>query len=178
MEEALAALGSRATEPLASVDATRRALIINQFMRRVRNLTVRESDAVERDMLTRADAFPQGERPWQVKDALSLVALRNGVRLFCVCMGVDWAESMRMQSAVAELGRALLELGGGTVRLELLDRGEELAITIDHPDHTSPVALGTALRPLVEQMHASFERTYEVHQGRRAAMRLRPRRAA
>jgi hypothetical protein len=44
---------------------------------------------LERELLFGLDAAPKGQQTFQVKDALSLVALRNRLRICCICVGMD-----------------------------------------------------------------------------------------
>lgn len=116
-EEALRLLGERAQAPLDSMDADRRAALVGQLVRQMRDLPVETANSVEQRLLSKLDAGPPLERELPLGDSLTLISLRNSLRHLLVYRRVDFAESMRMQSAVANVARVVVVHGFSRVRI-------------------------------------------------------------
>jgi hypothetical protein len=116
-DELMRGLGDRTQAPLDSMDADRRAALIAQLVRQLRGLSVQTANSVEQRLLAKLEAGPPVERELPLGDSLALISLRNSVRHLLVFRRVDFAESMRMQSAVANVARVVVGHGYSRVRI-------------------------------------------------------------
>ena len=117
LSEPLQALGERANAPFDSMDADRRASLVGQLVRQLRSLPMASANALEQQLLVKLDAGPPLERELVLGDSLTLISLRSHVRHVLVYRRVDSAESMRLQSAVANVARVLARFGFTRVRI-------------------------------------------------------------
>jgi hypothetical protein len=118
VESALAALGGKAEWNLSSLDAERKGSLVSHFVRGLRNIGVHAASRIERAMLEAAGCCGAGRRVLVLKDAISLIAVRNQVHQLATAVGLAWSESMRVQSAVSDIARFVVERGGGRIEIE------------------------------------------------------------
>jgi hypothetical protein len=137
IEAALSSLGERQHVALTQLEATRRGAAIGQFVRNLRGLAVEESTALERRLLHAANAFPPAKQELALRDALSLIALRNTVRYLAVVLGFPWSEGMLVEAALSELGRTLQEAGGATLTIEVDLAASAFAVSVLTPGVTA-----------------------------------------
>jgi hypothetical protein len=127
-DDALAAVGLRGDEPHAANSREERAQLVARYVRALREVGVEASAVLERELFTALDAVPQGECAFPIRDALSLVALRNHVRVACVCAGMDWARGMQLQSAVSEVAREVASWGVATLAIAVRANAVQFAV--------------------------------------------------
>lgn len=132
VEQALSQLGPRFERARLDDDIDRLAALINQFVRSVPGLSVREAASLERELAFALDALPRGTKTISPDSAIALIALRNHVRYLTVCAGLEWSEAMLLQSAVSELARVAREAGGGLFHLELDDGRIVIQAELEH----------------------------------------------
>ena len=112
----LSQMGERAHAPLHSMDVDRRAALAGQLVRLV-GASIEASNALEQRLLVKLEAGPLPSRELPLGDSLTLISLRSHVRHILVFERLAFPELMRMQSAVANVARALLGKGYTRVRV-------------------------------------------------------------
>jgi hypothetical protein len=138
VETTLAAIGSKADMNLSSLDAPSRGILINHFVRSIRNIGVHTASKLEHALLEAAGCCPAGRRIVALKDAISLIAVRNQTHAMATAIGLPWSESMRLQSAVSDVARFVVERGGG--RLEMEETLAGLLVSIRAGSDLGPIA--------------------------------------
>ncbi len=129
IDAALASLGSRADTVLSDLSPERRSTLINHFVRLLRNTSIQIATRVEHAMLEAANCRSAEKRVISLKDAISLIAVRNLIHQMATALGIGWNDSMKLQSALSDISRFLIEKGGG--RIEITDTGSALIFLID-----------------------------------------------
>lgn len=128
VEAALVALGSKAESVLGGLDAERKGTLINHFVRSIRNVGVHTVTRLEHALLEAAGCCPAGRRVVALKDAISLITIRNHIHLMATAIGLPWSESMRVQSAISDVARFVVDRGGGRIEMEEVHEG--LAVSV------------------------------------------------
>lgn len=118
IQRALEALGPRAEQRVEQLDADRKIQLTGQFVRALRNVGVADSVRVEHDLVDALGAAPTSKRVVIIKDAISLIAIRNHVAQLCTAVGMPWSLGMQVQSAVSDVARFLSAHGGGQIETE------------------------------------------------------------
>lgn len=118
VDAALAAIGSKAHWVVADLTIEKRCALINHFVRALRDTGVHTATRLEHALLTAAQCPASGRRVISIKDAISLIAVRNQVHQLATGVGLSWNESMRLQSAISDLARYIVEKGGGRIEIE------------------------------------------------------------
>jgi hypothetical protein len=141
VQTGLQALGGKAEWQLSSLDSERRSTMISHFVRSMRNLGVHTASRVEGAMLAEAGCRASGCRVLVIKDAISLIAVRNLVHQTITALGAGWNGSMRYQSALSDIARFIIERGGGRIELEESHGGLHFAVyTAQDLGHVSTAA--------------------------------------
>lgn len=136
VESALNALGSKSLSVMADLTVERRSSLINHFVRSLRDTSVQTSSRLEHALLSAASCRTNGRRVIVLKDAISLIAVRNQVHQLATGIGMSWNESMRLQSAISDLARFLVDKGGG--RIEIEDTSSALFFMVDSISDLGP----------------------------------------
>jgi len=118
IDGALASLGGKGEWSVYSMDPDRRSALISHFVRSLRNVGVHTASRVEAALLSAAGCRPVGCRVIVLKDAISLIAVRNQIHQMITSLGAGWSGSMRYQSALSDIARFVIERGGGRIELE------------------------------------------------------------
>lgn len=129
IDAALIALGTRADIVLSELTTERRSTLINHFVRLLRNTGIQTATRVEHAMLEAASCRTAEKRVISLKDAISLIAVRNLIHQMATAVGIGWNDSMKLQSALSDISRFIIEKGGGKV--EIKDTGSALVFLID-----------------------------------------------
>lgn len=137
VEAALGAIASKADTALSSLDTERRGMLINHFVRSIRNIGVHTASKLEHALLEASGCCPASRRIVALKDAISLIAVRNQTHAMATAIGLAWAESMRLQSAVSDVARFVIEHGGG--RLEMEETLSGLLISVRATGDLGPI---------------------------------------
>lgn len=87
-QAALKVLGAKAEQPIDTFDTERRILLATQFVRALRNVGVAEANRLEHALYEALDAAPTSRRAVVIKDAISLIAVRNHVAQVTTALGV------------------------------------------------------------------------------------------
>lgn len=141
----LLALGGKAEWQLSSLDSERRSTMISHFVRSMRNLGVHTASRIEGALLAEAGCRAMGCRVLVIKDAISLIAVRNQVHQTITALGAGWNGSMRYQSALSDIARYVIERGGG--RIELEEGSGSLHFAIYTAQDIGPVSLQAGTAP-------------------------------
>jgi len=151
IKHGLEALGLKAEQPLGDTSVERKLQMIAQFVRGLRNVGVAEAAQIEHHLYLALGAAPTERREVVVKDAISLIAVRNHVQQLATALGVPWAESMQVQSAVSDVARFVASSGGGRIETEALGDGRvHLSVWTNRPlgplsiEHPPPWLVGMA----------------------------------
>lgn len=150
---ALEALGAKAELPLDELDVGRRLALTGQFVRGLRNVGVADAARLEHALLEALDAAPTGRREFVIKDAISLVTVRNHIQQLTTALGIPWSESMQVQSAISDVVRFLSQQGGG--RIETLAYADSIHfevwsnrglghVSVEFPAQTPPWLVAVA----------------------------------
>ncbi len=118
VRRALDAVGARADQPIDALDGERRIALVSQFVRALHGVGVHESTRIEHELGRAVGADPTGRRPVVIKDAISLITVRNHVHQLATAIGLSWAAGMALQSAVSEVARHVATNGGGRIETE------------------------------------------------------------
>lgn len=118
LKSALEPLGARAEHPLLDLDTERKLQLTSQFVRGLRVLGVADAHRLEHELYESLGVAPTSRRAVVIKDAISLIAVRNHVSQLAVAMGMSWSASMAVQSAVSDVARFVSTNGGGRVETE------------------------------------------------------------
>jgi hypothetical protein len=130
LRSALTALGPKAAESPQAMDAERRAALVSLFVRNLRGLPVAEAALLEHELLSVVGAMPSPRKSVGIRDALSLVALRNYIRYLTVAINLGWAPGMQIQSAISELARLVQEAGGGRIDFQTSLRDRSISLHV------------------------------------------------
>lgn len=125
---ALEVLGAKADLPLDELDVGRRLALTGQFVRGLRNIGVADATRLEHDLFEALDAAPTSRRGFVVKDAISLVTVRNHIQQLTTALGVPWSQGMQVQSAISDVVRFLSQHGGG--RIETLAYEDSIHVEV------------------------------------------------
>lgn len=137
IEAALVAIGRKAEVSLSELPAERKEALINHFVRSIRNIGVHTASQLEHELLLASGCCPIGRRVVALKDAISLIAIRNQVQQVATATGLGWKESMRLQSAVSEVARFVTDRGGGRIELEATIDG--IVVTVHATQDLGPI---------------------------------------
>jgi hypothetical protein len=118
VDGALSSIGGKANWIVADLPIEKRSALIQQFVRALRDTGVHTATRLEHALLHAAHCPAAGRRVISLKDAISLIAVRNQVHQLATGVGLSWNESMRLQSAISDLTRFIVEKGGGRVEIE------------------------------------------------------------
>ncbi|MFT3766953.1 MAG: hypothetical protein QM820_15755 [Minicystis sp.] len=118
IKSALDHVGARVDHPLAELDVDRRLQLTSQFVRALRDVGVTEANRIEQALFEALGAAPTKRRSLPIKDAISLITVRNHVHQLATALGIPWSEGMQVQSALSDVARHVSTAGGGG-RLEL-----------------------------------------------------------
>ncbi len=141
LQDALARLGAHGDEPLAHLDAGARLAAVNALVRGVRGwLSVAEAAALERELAAAFGAPSSDGEAVEIKDAISVITLRNHVGTAASASGLSWSAGMQVQSALSEVARFLAEHGGGAIHI--VPGAARLRFQVDA--WVDPGAVGTA----------------------------------
>lgn len=161
-QAALKGLGAKAEQPIETFDTERRILLATQFVRALRNVGVAEANRLEHALYEALDAAPTSRRSVVIKDAISLIAVRNHVAQVTTALGVPWSSGMQVQSAISDVARFVSANGGGQIETEakqpvsilfLVKTNRPLgAIALDPASQTPPWLVGVA--GLTRDFHA------------------------
>ena len=113
IEAGIARIGPEADESLDGRDRSDRAQRVRGFVHGLRGVGVQASHDLERMLLTALEAAPVGEHAVPLSDSISVIRARNHLGQLCQAAGMDWAEAMKVQSAVSEAMRYVCAHGGG-----------------------------------------------------------------
>lgn len=152
IEGALASLGGKGEWVVHSMDPDRRSALVSHFVRSLRNVGVHTASRVEASLLSAAGCRPSGCRVIVLKDAISLIAVRNQIHQLLTSLGTGWSGSMRYQSALSDIARFVIEHGGGRIEHEdlagriviLVHTAEDLGAISTQPG-TAPAWLAATL---------------------------------
>jgi hypothetical protein len=143
IEAALSSLGGKAAGSLEGLNVERRGALINHFVRSIKNIGVHTASQLEHELLARAGCCPAGRRIAALKDAISIIAVRNHLHQMATSLGLSWKEAMRLQSAVSDVARFVVSRGGGRIELDSADNG--LFVTVYAGADLGPIpATGSA----------------------------------
>jgi len=95
----------------------------------------------EHELLNVVGAMPSPRKSLEIRDALSLAALRNYVRYLTIAINVGLAAGMQVKSAIPEPARLVQEAGGGRFefQISLHDRLISLQITRTNIGHAEGI---------------------------------------
>ena len=136
IESAISALGNKTSCVVADLTVEKRSALVNHFVRTLRDTSVQTATRLEHALLAAASCRSAGRRVIVLKDAISLIAVRNQVHQLASAVGLSWNESMRLQSAISDLARFIVEKGGG--RIEIEDTSSALFFMIDSVSDLGP----------------------------------------
>lgn len=139
---ALDPLGAKADQAVDTLDVERRRQLATQFVRALRNVGVAESTRVEHELFTALGAAPTQRRSVPIKDAISLIAIRNHVQQLATAIGMPWSEGMQVQSAISDVARFLSQNGGGRIETEATPGGG-VHVDVWTNRGLAPIALAT-----------------------------------
>jgi hypothetical protein len=122
------------------LEPERKAVLVSLFVRNLRGLPVTDAAQLEHELLTAVGALPGARKTLEIRDALSLVGLRNYVRYLTVAINLNWANGMQTQSALSELARLIQEAGGGKfeIHTDLSVRAITVLATCKHAMQLAP----------------------------------------
>lgn len=162
---ALSLMGARADLLVDDLDADHRIRLVGQFVRGLRNIGVHEAARIERDLYEAVGAGPTSRRPVVVKDAISLVAVRNHVQQLTTALGVPWATGMQIQSAISDVARFVAANGGGQIDMEA-DADGLMRFAVRMDTYLPMVSLGAATPPWlvgVAELTDDFRMRHDAH---------------
>jgi hypothetical protein len=145
VRRALDALGSKADLPLDGLDTERKLQLVGLFVRALRNVGVAEAAQIQHDLYASLGAAPTARRPVAIKDAISLVTVRNHVQQLTAALGVPWALGMQMQSAISDVARFVSAHGGGRIETEAAEAHIHFVVTVTRK--LGPIGLAGAHVP-------------------------------
>lgn len=123
---ALDTLGAKAEHGIDELDTERKLALANHFVRALRNVGVVDAHRIEHELLAALGAAPTSRRAVMIKDAISLITVRNHVGQLVTALGVPWSVGMQVQSAVSDIARYVSANGGGKIETEALGDGRIL----------------------------------------------------
>jgi hypothetical protein len=118
IKAALEPLGAKAELIVEDCDVERRLQLTTQFVRALRNVSVAEAHRLEHELFEALDAAPTSRRSVAIRDAISLITVRNHIHQLVTALGMPWSDGMGVQSAVSELARFIAGTGGGRIDTE------------------------------------------------------------
>ncbi len=133
IHRAVEALGAKAELRVTDVEPERRLSIAEQFVRSLRNVGVSDSTTLQRDLFQALGVAPTSRRSVQVKDAISLIAIRNHLQQVTTSMGFSWGDGMRIQSAISDVARFLSQSGGGRIETHAEDESIHFDVWTQRP---------------------------------------------
>jgi len=151
IDQGLEAMGARATDSLERESRESRALLVSQFVRRLRGASVQRINDLERLLLVELRAAPEGVQDMLLKDAISVIRARNHIGQIGKSLGLQWAECMRIESALSDL--LLQAAGSGRGLLQTTVHAPSAIIVIKLPSESCD-----------GKMLTSLPSTYEVHE--------------
>lgn len=138
IQGALQAMGGKAECGWSQADPDRRSALIGHFVRSMRNVGVHAANRIEGELLAAAGGRREGRRVQVLRDAISLIAVRNQIHQTITSLGAGWNGSMRYQSALSDIARTVIERGGG--RIELEEGGGSLSLWVYCAADLGPVS--------------------------------------
>jgi hypothetical protein len=181
IKAALDHVGARAEQPIAEMDVERKLMLVGHFVRALRSVSVVDASHLERDLFHALDAAPTARRAVEVKDAISLITVRNHVGQVASALGMPWAEGMQVQSALSDVARFLAQHGGGRIetvarpdggiRFDVWTNRALAPFSIEYPSQKPPWLVGVAA--LAQGFHA-----HHVHGGTHIEFSIPPRTSA
>jgi hypothetical protein len=138
IDGALASLGGKGEWSVYSMDPDRRSALVSHFVRSLRNVGVHTASRVEAALLAAAGCRPLGCRVIVLKDAISLITVRNQIHQLITSLGAGWSGSMRYQSALSDIARFVIERGGG--RIELEDAPGHIVFLVHTAEDIGPIS--------------------------------------
>ncbi len=142
---ALSSLGGKAEWGFPGMDGERRRALIGHFIRSLRNVGVHTANRIETELLLAAGCVSMGHRVLPLRDAISLIAVRNQIHQTITSLGAGWNGSMRYQSALSDIARFIIEHGGG--RMELEEGTSCLSLAIHCTGDLGPISLNPGSAP-------------------------------
>ncbi len=116
IEAGLALMGDRANAPLDAEPREARAVLVSQFVRRLRGIRVEVAHDLERVLLAELHAAPDGTQDVLIKDAISVIRARNHLGQLAKSLGMSWAETMKLEAALGDVLRWTAGGGGGVLQ--------------------------------------------------------------
>lgn len=146
IKAALDGLGAKAEHLVEELDAERKLLLANQFVRTLRNVGVADAHRIEHEMYAALGVAPTSRRSVVIKDAISLITVRNHVHQLVTALGMSWSAGMQVQSAISDVARFVSANGGGKIETEA---GADGRIRFELWTNRSlgPVSIGVATPP-------------------------------
>ncbi len=129
-EEALRAIGDRADLSLDAMSSEKKAFLISHFVRNLHAISVERATMYERLLLQELDAGPSATKLVVLKDAISVITARNHVHHVSTHLGMSWADSMKLQSAISEVVRYAVAHHGGVLQTTSAVDHVEFVITV------------------------------------------------
>jgi len=143
IKSALDALGMKADYLVAELDAERKLQLATQFVRGLHGVGVADAHRIAHDLFAALGARPTSRRPVVIKDAISLITVRNHVGQLVTALGMSWSAGMQVQSAVSDVARFVSGNGGGRIETEAVDGGRiHFEVWTNRP--IGPVSIGAA----------------------------------
>lgn len=142
IKNALDPLGAKAEQATDTLDVERRRQLATQFVRALRNVGVADSTRIEHELFTALGAAPTQRRSIPIKDAISLIAIRNHVQQLATAVGMPWGEGMQVQSAISDVARFLSQNGGGRIETEATAEGR-IHVEVVMNRGLAPIVLAT-----------------------------------
>lgn len=115
VEAALRILGTEASAPLDGLAPVRRAELVDRFVRNLRGLGVHPATELHRQLMAQVHATPEGDLQIPFNGPLSLVEIRNQLKLAMTAIGMGWDQLTRIQSSACGLVRWLQSSGEGAM---------------------------------------------------------------
>jgi hypothetical protein len=137
VEQGLSLLGERAEMPLDDQSRETRALMVNQFVRRLRGVSLDKLHDFERMLLVALHAAPAGVQDVLIVDAISVIKARNHLGQVAKSLGLGWSDGMRLESAVSDLVRYALSHGGGLLQTTVQDKRARIDVKL-HLNESPP----------------------------------------
>jgi hypothetical protein len=148
IEQGLRLLGERANMPLQDESRETRALIVSQFVKRLRGVSMQKIHDFERMLLVELHAAPDGIQDVIIRDAISVIKARNHIGQVAKALGLGWGDSMRLESAMSDLVRYAAANGGGLLQTTVNGANALIALRLTLNDPAPDLALLKALDPL------------------------------
>lgn len=146
IDSALEALGAKADHLVDELDVERKLQLATQFVRGLRTVGVADAQRIEHELFAALGATPTARRSVVIKDAISLITVRNHVGQLATALGMAWSAGMQVQSAVSDVARFVSTTGGGKIETEAMDGGR-IHFEVWTNRAIGPVSMGAATPP-------------------------------